>query len=275
MVPQARTALGCCGETSMPFASSLRESLQVRGSEVPTEFTRGDSLEHVLNRHLHAVEDNFDGELTTSILLLSDDGKRLSHGGGPKLPTSYREAIDGAEIGPCAGSCGTAAYFNRPVYVSDIATDPLWADYRDIALPHGFRSCWSTPIRDASGAVLGTFATYHAKVGGPTPEEIEAIELITDHVANAILLSRSGEQDLHAPTLRLVARGEADGAPRGDADRLLQYVAKLENLADHLNRRADEPGAEALRAELKAVATDSWKLVRAIRQEVSQASKSD
>src|SRR5436190_18538692 len=109
----------------MPFAAALRESLEIRGSLLPVEFTRGDSLEHVLDRHLLAVEQNFDGELVTSILLLSDDGKRLSHGAGPHLPMSYREAIDGAEIGPCAGSCGTAAYLGRPVYVTDIATDPL------------------------------------------------------------------------------------------------------------------------------------------------------
>ena len=258
----------------MPFASSLRESLQVRGSAVPTEFTRGDSLEHVLDRHLSIVENNFHGELTTSILLLSPDGKRLFHGGGPKLPSSYRQAIDGLQIGPLAGSCGTAAYFNRPVYVSDIAGDPLWADYKHIALPHGFRSCWSTPIRDRNGAVLGTFATYHGTVGGPTPVEIEAIEMITDHVADAILLSRSGTQDLQAPKLRLVARGGERAKP-SPADRLLQYVARLETLADHLDRHADEPGAEALKAELKAVAADSRKLVSAIRHDVDQASNPD
>ncbi len=259
----------------MPFASSLRESLQVRGSEVPTEFTRGDSLEHVLDRHLNAVEQNFDGELTTSILLLSPDGKRLFHGGGPKLPASYRKAIDGSEIGPRAGSCGTAAYFNRPVYVSDIASDPLWAEYRHLALPHGFRSCWSTPIRDRTGGVLGTFATYHGKVGAPSLEEIEAIGMITGHVADAILLSRGIAQDLHAPPLRIVARGEADGTPSGAADRLLQYVAKLETLAGHLDRQADEPGAGALKDELKAVAGESRKLVSAIRDGISNGGTPD
>jgi len=181
----------------MPFAAALRESLEIRGSLLPVEFTRGDSLEHVLDRHLLAVEQNFDGELVTSILLLSDDGKRLSHGAGPHLPMSYREAIDGSEIGPCAGSCGTAAYLGRPVYVTDIATDPLWADYRHLALPHGFRSCWSTPIRDEAGSVIGTFATYHRTPGGPSSDEIEAIALITDRVAQAIAWSRDVQDLLH------------------------------------------------------------------------------
>ena len=94
----------------MPFAGGLRESLEIREGQVPTEFTRGESLEQVLNRHLTAVEENFDGELISSILLLSPDGKRLSHGAAPNLPESYRDAIDGTEIGPRVGSCGTAAF---------------------------------------------------------------------------------------------------------------------------------------------------------------------
>ena len=143
----------------MPFAAGLRESLQVRGTQVPDEFTRGDTLEHVLNRHLLTVERMSDRELLTSILLVSCDGT-LSHGAAPKLPRAYREAIDGTKIGPCAGSCGTAAYFGRPVYVADIASDPLWDDYRHHALPHGLRSCWSTPIRDSNGSLIGTFAIY-------------------------------------------------------------------------------------------------------------------
>ena len=74
------------------------------------------------------------------------DGKHLRHGAAPSLPQPYMEAIDGAEIGPCAGSCGTAAFTAAPVFVSDIAEDPLWADFKDVALPHGLRACWSIPI---------------------------------------------------------------------------------------------------------------------------------
>src|SRR5437868_5715985 len=128
----------------MPFASELRDSLRLRDSQVPWELTDGHSLEHVLNRHLIAVEEMADGNILTSVLLLSSDGKRLGHAAAPNLPPSYCEAIDGSEIGPRAGSCGTAAFLGRPIYVTDIETDPLWDEYRDIALPHGLRACWST-----------------------------------------------------------------------------------------------------------------------------------
>lgn len=175
----------------MPFAAGLQESLQSRALEVPSELTRGDSLESVLSRHLLAVEEKFEGDLITSILLLSEDGKRLFHGAGPTLPETYRETINGSEIGPYAGSCGTAAYLGRPVYVHDIEADPLWAAYRQLALAHGLRSCWSTPIRSREGAVLGTFATYHRKSLTPTDGEIEAIAMITDLVADAITRTRA------------------------------------------------------------------------------------
>src|SRR4051794_17528844 len=115
----------------MSFAAGLRHALHLRQTDVVSELSRGDSLEDVLNRHLLTVEEMSDSEILTSVLLLSSDGKRLTHGAAPSLPQAYLDVINGSEIGPSAGSCGTAAYLERPVYVTDIATDPLWAAYRD------------------------------------------------------------------------------------------------------------------------------------------------
>ena len=152
----------------MSFAAGLRQALELRQRDVDAELKHGDSLEEVLDRHLLVVENMSDREILTSVLLLSSDGKHLTHGAAPSLPKEYRDAINGSEIGPEAGSCGTAAYFGKPVYVTDISTDRLWEGYRDYALPHGLRSCWSTPIRDANGEVMGTFAVYNRSLSGPT-----------------------------------------------------------------------------------------------------------
>jgi len=256
----------------MPFAAGLRESLEIRESQVPTEFTRGDSLEHVLSKHLLAVERNFDGDLLTSILILSPDGKRLSHGAAPNLPQSYRTAIDGSEIGPRAGSCGTAAFFGRPVYVTDIANDPLWADYRHLALPHDLRSCWSTPIRDSQGSVIGTFAIYHPTVTGPTRAEIEAIDMITGHVAHAIMWAR-GMQDLvnlqsepKRPVHRL--RLVADNVAMLEGGQLTQNLVKLELLAGEMDREAAASMSEQAKAGLKAAAADTRALIEAIKRQI-------
>lgn len=94
-----------------------------------------------------------------SVLLVDGDG-RLRPLAGPSLPDEYSAALDGVPIGPKAGSCGTAAYRRVEVNVEDIATDPLWEDYRDLALPHGLRACWSIPILARDRRPIGTFAFY-------------------------------------------------------------------------------------------------------------------
>lgn len=196
----------------MSFARQVRDRLHFREIRAPLEFATGEKLGVILTRDLLAVEAAADNDMLTSILLL--DGNRLTHGAAPRLPATYCAAIDGSEIGPTAGSCGTAAFFGHPVFVNDIAGDPLWADYRDLALEHGLQACWSTPIFNDEGAVLGTFAMYHLTPRGPTRDEVDAIDAITEHVARAIIWSkrtgadsqrRSAAASRSKPILRLVA----------------------------------------------------------------------
>jgi len=226
----------------MSFALHLRESLDQRQSQVEREFAAGANLRTILTRYLTTVEDAADTELLTSILLLDASGKRLRHAAGPRLPQSYCEAIDGGEIGPAAGSCGTAAYVGHAIYVIDIETDPLWAHYRDVALEHGLRACWSTPIFDEDHGILGTFAIYHPTCRSPTREEVQAIAIITDRVAEAITLSRRQSPGPFA-ALRLPEELVAI------RDRLDGNAASLRRLTTMSNR------AEVM-AGLKAVAED-------------------
>src|SRR5262245_24902670 len=110
-----------------------------------------------------------------------------------KPAQAYTDAIDGAVIGPCAGSCGTAAYRGAQVVVSDIATDPLWADYRELALPHGLRACWSTPIFSSEGKVIATFAMYYREPRSPSQRDQATIEQIT-HLAGVAIQSKRAEE---------------------------------------------------------------------------------
>src|SRR4029077_3216269 len=154
---------------------------------------KGNSLAIILDALCRLVEELSEGSLS-SILLLDPDGKRLWHGAAPSLPKSYTDAIDGGFIGPAAGSCGTAAYRKEPVIVSDISQDPLWANYRDLALPHGLRACWSTPLLASDGRVLGTFAIYGHAPRSPTPQQQNMIEQITDLASIAIERKRADEE---------------------------------------------------------------------------------
>ncbi len=131
--------------------------------------------------------------MTCSILLL--EGTRLHLGATPHLPEGYNQAIDGLEIGSSVGSCGTAAFRKEPVFVTDIPTDPLWADYRKLAKTYGFRACWSTPIVSSRerGMVLGTFAMYYREPRSPKEEDHRLIEMATNLAGIAIERKRGEE----------------------------------------------------------------------------------
>ena len=136
--------------------------------------TKGDARELVLKALCRLVEELSSRSLS-SIHLLDPKGSQLRCGAAPSLPAAYVEAIDGLVIGPCVGSCGTAAYRAEPVIVSDIATDPLWRDYRDVAFAHGLAACWSTPVVSRGNVILGTLAIYARQPRSPTANELEAL----------------------------------------------------------------------------------------------------
>jgi PAS domain S-box-containing protein len=153
------------------------EMLRTAHSKVLSLAISDSPLEQTLSELIRIVESGSSTGVLGSILLLDPDGKHLRHGAAPSLPPDYSAAIDGFEIGPCAGSCGTAAYCGAAVYVSDIANDPLWADYKDLAIAHALRACWSIPILTHGGKVLGTFAMYHREPREPTFRDLLLVDL--------------------------------------------------------------------------------------------------
>jgi PAS domain S-box-containing protein len=155
---------------------------------------KGDSRELILEGACLLVEELASGSLC-SILLLDASAKCLRHGAAPSLPKAYTEAIDGIVIGPTVGSCGTAAYKAEPVIVADIAADPLWADFRNLALAHELRACWSVPILSSTGSVLGTFATYYRQPRSPGPQERNIIERVT-HLGSIAIERKQAEETL-------------------------------------------------------------------------------
>ena len=173
---------------------------------------KGDSRALILDDLCRLVEELASGSLS-SILLLDPNGKQLRHGAAPSLPPSYTEAIDGSVIDPSVGSCGTAAYRKKPVIFSDIATDARWVDYRDLALAHGLRACWSTPILSSDRRVLGTFAIYFPEPRSPTPQEHNVIAQVT-HLASIAIEREQAEEALHeaqaelAHVTRVMTMGE-------------------------------------------------------------------
>src|ERR1700755_268568 len=154
--------------------------------------TKGDSLAELLDSLCRLVEAQAGGVLA-SILLV--DGAHLRHGGAPSLPKAFTDGIDGTAIGPSEGSCGTAAYRGEPVIVEDIATDPLWADYRDLALPHSLRACWSAPVFSSQGKAMAHFAMYYRKPRRPTQRDLAIIDQIA-HLAGVAIQQKLAQEKL-------------------------------------------------------------------------------
>ncbi|MBI2812701.1 MAG: PAS domain S-box protein [Opitutae bacterium] len=171
-------------------ARKQAEAIGACQAKVLEMIATGAPLAETLGTLLLLIE-AFAPSMLGSILLLDADGVHVRHGAAPSLPEAFNRAIEGRPIGPRAGSCGTAAFRREPVIVEDIATDPLWAEYKEAALPHGLRACWSTPIFGAQGEVLGTFAIYYRQPGGPTALHRRCIELATGLAAIAISRQRA------------------------------------------------------------------------------------
>lgn len=147
----------------------------------------GVALKEILNALCLTIENCRNGTLA-SVLLLNRDGVHLDSVAGPNLPDGWTKQMEKLPIGPCAGSCGTAAYRASRVIVSDIATDPLWdvPEHRASALQHGLRASWSSPILSSNGKVLGTFCMYYRAPRSPDSHDLGLIETAT-HLARVAI----------------------------------------------------------------------------------------
>jgi signal transduction histidine kinase len=223
----------------------------------------GAPIADILAALVHTIE-QVSVDTVASILLLDETGTRVQHGAAPGLPEAYNTAIHGQPIGPRAGSCGTAMFRRKPVIVADIETDPLWEDYRELARRHGLRSCWSFPILDEHGRVLGTFALYHR---APRAIDAAAQELMkrTAHVAGIVLQRRALDDQRRALAGRIEAAREDERTTiaRDLHDQLGQALTALKLDVGWLQRRIADP---ELARKLDDMARSTDDILRAVRR---------
>lgn len=142
-------------------------------------------LEEVLETIVNGVEAYYP-EMICSILLLDEAGKCLVNGVAPSLPEFYTKATDNFKIGPAAGSCGAAAFHNKPVFIENVLEHRNWEPIRELVVQVGFKACWSVPIQSRNGKVLGTFAMYYRSHSLPGADERELIET-TAYLAGIVI----------------------------------------------------------------------------------------
>lgn len=161
--------------------------------EILERIGRGETLLEVLEALTRKVEQQTEAGLC-SVLLVNQETRTLHLAAAPHLPPSYAQAVDGLPVGEGVGSCGTAAYRNELVIVSDTRSDPLWRDHRDLAREHGLVASWAYPIQGTDGSVLGTFAIYYRNVREPDPHERHVVERAGYLAAIAIERARRDER---------------------------------------------------------------------------------
>lgn len=189
-------------------------------------------LKNILNKAVSGIE-AIVPDAIASVLLFDSNHEILVDGVAPSLPEKYNQTLNGQAIGPKSGSCGTAVYRKEAVIVSDIENDPLWEQYKDLALAHNLRACWSMPLFDEAENVIATFAVYHHKISTPDQTDLDTLARIARIITVAILKNRS-EQRLRDSEQRFrkifeqAATGVAVNTPKG------QFVHANEAYCDML-----------------------------------------
>jgi PAS domain S-box-containing protein len=203
----------------------ILERRKANQNEILDSIVKGKSLPDILELIVKSVEEE-DPASICSILLLDEEGKHLQIGAAPNLPDFYNQAIDGLEIGEHVGSCGAAAYSKKRVIAEDLLTHPNWIEYRELVQKANLRSCWSEPILDESGNVLGTFAIYHHIPKSPVDNEIELLKSVVALASLAITRKRN-EEKIRNMNAELEIKVE-------------ERTRQLNQLNEILNEKADE-----------------------------------
>lgn len=189
---------------SLAYAVSLIEDISLRKQSERREqmrqhtlekVARGGSLKEIMAHVIKSAESIYPKSMC-SILLMDHEGEHLLSGAAPSLPDAFNKAVHGVKIGMNVGSCGTAAFSGKRIIVEDIASHPYWEDYKELAATAGLGSCWSEPVRSASGKILGTFAIYRREPSLPHEQEIALIESAANLMGIAIERVRA-EEELH------------------------------------------------------------------------------
>ena len=187
------------------------EALVADQARILEMIARGAPLEDTFTELCEVVEAHAPDVVCSVSVVHDANADVLCTGAAPSLPEGFVHALDGLRIGPRSASCGTAAHLGEAVVVTDVATDPLWEEFRELAMSHGIRSAWSSPITtSAEGRVLGTLCLYSREPASPSRRHEQLVEMVVHHAAIAIERKRFeaqlAHQAHHDPLTRLPNR---------------------------------------------------------------------
>ena len=217
--PAANPARGLVGDA--PGALNGRRASAAPARRILEMIAGGARLADILEILCDTIDAQA-GNIISAVMLMDPDGMHLWPAAG-RLPKGWIEAITPLKIGPGIGSCGSAAFLKQRVIVSDIATDPLWVDYRDVALSYGLRAVWSQPLLSKNQQVLGTFGMYYAEPRTPSETDLRLIEG-AGHIA---VIAIEGERSQVALTRALDEIAKSEAELRTIVDAIPQLIVSL------------------------------------------------
>ncbi len=246
-------------QTSRPPAAADPAAVLQGVARLVNLSTAQGSIAQVLTELVRFIE-HLEPDMRASVHLVDLENGVLRHGAAPSLPDAFNQSADGVAFGESTGSCGTAAARRERVVVTDIAIDPLWADYKHLALAHGLRACWSAPFFDSHGTILGTFAMYYQTPRGPTEAESGLIDLAAS-VAGVIVERHRDTERLRDGEARL--RAIVDNEP--ECVMVLDLQGRVVQMNPAGLRMIDAQWADvAGRPALPLVAPEHWTPVRTL-----------
>src|SRR5216684_2254457 len=195
------------------------ETLLAAEKQTLEMIANGTCLPDILEKLCETI-DAQSSDVKSAVMLMDPDGMHLRPAAGPRFPKEWLEAITPVKIGPCVGSCGSAAFLKQRVIVSDIATDPLWADYRELTLRYGFRAAWSQPLLSKNQHVLGTFGMYYPEARIPSETDLRLIEG-AGHIA---VIAIEGERSQEALRSAFEEIRNSEGKLQQDERELRQLI---------------------------------------------------
>ncbi len=241
-----------------PIAHKAETDFRVGQSRILQMVAANAPLSEILERLVLLIEAQAP-DMLCSVLLLSDDGDHIRHGAAPSLPEEYVRAVDGGPIGPKHGSCGTAMYRGEPVVVTDMLANPLWEDYRELALASGLRACWSTPIMSGRGKVLGSFAMYYREPRTPTGDEASLTDVAT-RIAGLAIEHQLARESLARTQMELAQATQAANTGEAAASIAHEVHQQLEAIVRDADEclqllNEDKPDIVLLREPLKKISS--------------------
>ena len=199
-VPALGRAVDALSGGTEATANEARIQVLEGQNEVLEFVAKGASLDKSLHRLAIVIERLFEGAVCV-VSLVDTDGSHLRSAASPNLPEAWKCIVEKLEIRPDVEPCGAAAHRREPIVVVDVATDPLWTNFRQISLPLGLRACWIQPILDLDGDTLGTVSLYFREPRAPGIDDFRAIDSIfplariaIEHDRRALALTRADER---------------------------------------------------------------------------------